>query len=437
MTIKPWLIGGVAFAVLACSGWAGTSWYGGQQINAFYQQESARLNQQYANVLSYEVVTYKKGFLNSQVEWKINFTPDPCQADQQLSVTGRDDIRQGLRPNLSIAQIETHIHWPEQIQPKLKEIFGQQEPLKISTRVALNGDVKTQFSSPPLQLKREGNQIDWQGLEAEIELDGDHIEAILSIPKLYAQSTAKASVMLEQLRYESRQTRAGDAIATGQAKLSLDSLQVQMADQSIGARGLSLASDTQQVDQQLTGQLDYQIKTLQHQKQDIGNLDIKMTVSGVNAAQANQSYQALLDLNRQCKPAPDAVWQAVKPVITSGFKFNIDMFKLTLWGGDATLKGQLTVPKLNNAAQEQPSALLSQVDASADLTVSDILLKSVAERVFAAQGQAASPAEVMSTLHLLLNAPVQQGLLIKTSAGYQANLQVKNGQPLVNGQPLR
>lgn len=437
MTIKPWLIGGAVFAAVAGSGWAGSSWYSGQQVTNFYQQASVQLNQQYGDMLHYQVMSHKKGFLNSQVEWKLDFTPDPCKPDQQLSVTGRDDIRQGLRPNLSVAQIETHIHWPDQIQPKLTEIFGQQVPLKISTQVALNGDFKTLLRSPPLQLKRDGNQLDWQGLEGQIQSDGDQIEADVLIPKLHAQFADRIEVILDQLNYKTRQTRTDNAIATGQAKLSLDSLQVQMADQSIGAREVSLASDTQQVDQQLTGQLDYQIKTLQHQKQDIGNLDIKMTVSGVNAAQANQSYQALLDLNRQCKPAPDAVWQAVKPVITSGFKFNIDMFKLTLWGGDATLKGQLTVPKLNNAAQEQPSALLSQVDASADLTVSDILLKSIAERVFAAQGQAASPAEVMSTLHLLLNAPVQQGLLIKTSAGYQANLQVKNGQPLVNGQPLR
>jgi len=437
MTIRPWLIGGAVFAAVAGSGWAGSSWYSGQQVSNFYQQASVQLNQQYGDMLNYQVVSHKKGFLNSQVEWRLDLTPDPCQPDQQLSLTGRDDIRQGLRPDLSVAQIETHIHWPDQIQPKLTEIFGQQVPLKISTQVALNGDFKTLLRSPPLQLKRDGNQLDWQGLEGQIQSDGDQIETDVSMPKLHAQLADRIEVILDQLNYKTRQTRTGNTIAIGQAKLSLNSLQMQMADQSIGARGLSLSSDTQQVDQQLTGQLDYQIKTLQHQKQDIGNLDIKMTVSGVNAAQANQSYQALLDLNSQCKPAPDAVWQAVKPVITSGFKFSIDTFKLALWGGDATLKGQLTLPKSNAAAREQPAALLSQVDAIAEVSISDILLNSVAGRVFAAQGQAASPAEVMSTLHLLLNAPVQQGLLIKTSAGYQAKLQVKNGQPLVNGQPLR
>ena len=437
MTMKPWLVGSTVFAVLAGSGWAGTSWHGGQQIKTFYQQESTRLNQQYAGVLSYQVVNYKKGFLNSQVEWKLDFTPDPCQPDQQLSVTGRDDIRQGLRPNLSIAQIETHIDWPDQIQSKLKEIFSQQEPLKISTRVALNGDVKTQFSSPPLQLKRDDNQIDWQGLEGEIELDGNQVEASLSIPKLHAQSTTQGGVMLDRLRYETRQTRAGDAIATGQAKLSLDSLKVQTAHQSIGTLGLSLVSETKRVGQQLTGQLDYQIKTLQHQQKDVGDLVIKMSLSNLDAALANQSYQALFALKGQCKPAPDAVWQAVKPVIASGFKLNLDTFKLTLWNGDATLKAQLMVPQSNESALAQPAALLSQVEASADMNISDILLNNVAERMFAAQGQAASPAEVMSSLHMLLSAPVQKGLLIKTPTGYQAKLQVSAGQPTINGQPLR
>lgn len=437
MTIKPWLIGGAVFAAVAGSGWAGSSWYSGQQIATFYQQESEMLNKQYANLLNYQVVSYKKGFLNSQVEWKLSFTPDPCQPDQQMSLTGRDEIRHGLRPNFSIAQIDTHIHWPEAIQPRLTEIFGQQAPLTIATQVALNGDFKTQLRSPSLKIERDGNHVDWQGVEGKIQSDADQIDADILMPKLSAQTADQGSVILDKLHYQTTQARRGDAIAAGQGKLSVDRIQLTMAEQSVGARGISLESETKLVNQQLRGHLDYQIKTLQHQKQDIGNLAIKMTVSDIDAALANQSYQALFDLKSQCKPAPDAVWKAVEPVITSGFKFNIDTFKLTLWGGDAMLKGQLTMPKSTDLAPAQPAALLAQIDASADLNISDVLLNSVAERVFAAQGQAASPAEIMSTLHLLLNAPVQQGLLVKTSTGYQANLQVNNGQPLINGQPLR
>lgn len=438
MTIKPWLFGGAVCAIVAGSGWAGTSWYGSQQIQKRYQQASVQLNQRYADLLNYQVVSYKKGMLNSQVEWKMSFTPDPCQPDQQLSLTGRDEVKHGLRPNFSVAQIETHIHWPDEIQPKLTEIFGEQEPLKISTRVALNGDFKTQLSSPALNLERDDTQVEWQGLEAEFEFDGDQIEASLLMPKLHAQSAGQGQVILDQLRYETKQTRHGNTmIATGQGQLTLDSLQVQMADRSIGARGVLLASETKLVDQQLTGQLDYQIKTLQHQQQDVGNLAVKMTVSALDAALADQSYQAVFDLKSQCKPASDAVWQAVKPALASGFKFNLDVFKLTLWDGDATLKAQLTVPKSNKSTLEQPAALLSKIDASADMNISDILLSNVAERVFAAQGQAASPAEIMSTLNMLLSVPVKKGLLVKTPTGYESKLQVSAGQPTVNGQPLR
>lgn len=427
--------------------WGAATGYSSYQTESYYQAALQNFNAKTLSPVSIKLTSFKRGFLHSRANWEISLTLNPCEPNNNLVLTGYDEISHGPIPSLGWASIDSHIIWPDAIEPQIRQIFKGQQPLSMHSRINLLGGLSTRLTSPAIEWQGQQFKLNWQGLKGNLSLSGalsssDTLTFDIKAPKLIvtANNTAMApnqqQVSMEGIRYQGEQRHSGSLLPLGKTTFSVNRLTTGQDQQQWAVQKLVLSNNTQINKGMLSALGQYQIKKIQLNQQDIGDFKASVRLEHLSAQAAQQSYQAINRLQRQCNPSMKDLLKALQPVLNEGFQVNLSQADLKLFKGSAQANALLMMPALKDRSPQSMEQIIQAVRLNGKLQVSEQLLSGLLTQLSQLQGQAISPAEASQNIQMLVQGVLEQGYLTKTATGYQTTLAVNQGQASINGKAL-
>lgn len=429
------VIGGSSVLLIGAA-WAGTTFYAGQQIVQQLPAAVAKLGEGAPGSIKYVITKREMGFLTSHIDWELIVTPDPCQPEQTMRITGYNVIHNGLFPSLGMGQIETHINWPANVKQGFTKFFGDKEPLQITTNVGLLGSYTTHIKSPSANFKDNNGTFDWQGMNVEFgqnkagsksTLSGVINGGSISVP------SKQMDVKLDKISFESEGSKGLAGFNLGISKLQAAGLSFNTAaDKSYGFKDLSLIADASEKDGFLGIKETLKVAQLIQDGKQVGKVDAALSFNHIDAASLKNVLDLQKKMSTECKPSPEPLLTAAKPLFAKGIKIALDHLDLELFEGKAHADAVVNLPPLSDAdMQDMKQALLKlEVDAKANVSQS-MMLQLVSKTM--APGQTLTDAQSAEMINAMLEKPLAQGLLTKTADGYSTVFQMRQGQPLING----
>ncbi len=436
---KPLISVGASVIILAGATWAGTTWYGGQQIAAQYPKALAKLNDGTLGAIKIVVNKQQVGFLTGRVDWNIIITPDPCLPERTIKLSGYDEIKNGIFPSLGWGQIESHIIWPEEARPVLTKIFGSKEPLQIKSKVNFLGGLTTQITSPASTFGNEKGSFEWKGLTGSVSQDSNAVRfnGDVVIPGVVFTSANKETVItLDKVSYDFDTKKGKSGLGLGQGEVVLSALNVANAGKSFGFKNFKVTSQTTEKDDFFAMNLTYNIAELLQEGKNVGKVDLALSADHIDALALKDVVTIAQKMQTQCKPSPTALLKAIQPIFAKGVNAKIDRFDVGLFDGKAHAEATAILPALTAEELKDTKVAFLKLTVDGKANVTQALLNKLADIAGKTQGQPTSPEQSAQMVEAMLAKPLSEGLITKTADGYTTALQVRLGKLSVNGKPM-
>jgi uncharacterized protein YdgA (DUF945 family) len=439
---KPYTKIGAAVVIAVGATWLGSTWYGSQQIMKQYPQALAKLNTSQFGGIKVVITKQQSGFLTSHVNWDLIVTPNPCAPNVTFKVSGYDVIHNGIFPSFGLGQIQTHILWPEGIQPTLIKIFGSQEPLTITTNVGMLGGLTTKLSSPSANYKAENQgTLDWKGFDLKIKTNHDASKSDIDFDFDGATMTSgnkQLVVKLDDIRYNVKSKTGRSGLGLGEGELVLEGLNVTKDGQVFGFKDLKVKTEASESDGFFAIKIKSQLKNLIKNDQTIGNVDLAMSVDHVDALALKNVSDIAKKSQQECQPSRTALIQAAQPIFEKGMSATLDHADIELFDGKAHGQAKLNVPMLTLAEVQDPKLGMLKVEIDGQANITQKFITSIVDIIAKANsnGQPVTPEQSAQIESSLLEKPLSEGLIVKTTEGYVSTLSIRQGKTTVNGKQL-
>lgn len=441
MTNKPYVKIGAAVVVALGATWLGTTWYGGQQIMKQYPEALAKISGSQLGAMKFVITKQEAGFLTSHINWDLVITPNPCTPNATIKISGYDVIRNGLVPSLGFGQVQSHVIWPERAKPFLTKMFGEKEPLKITTNIGLLGALTTKISSPVATYTDEKGTLDWKGLNGSISRSHDETqsETDVDFEGVHLKNTQKnIAIQLGEIGYESDLAQGVSGLGLGEGKLSLKGLSVEKDGKIFGFKELEIHSDASEKEGFFAVNLKANVESFIQNSQNIGKFDMTFNVDHIDAKALKNVNDLVKKVRSECKPNYDLLFQAAQPIFAKGVNATLKNADIELFDGKAHGEMKANLPSLTAAEVQDPKLALLKLEIDGKANFTEKLISAVAKIMLEknAQGQPIDSQLQAQVVAQMLEKPLSQGLIAKAADGYTSNFQVRQGKPIVNGKAL-
>jgi uncharacterized protein YdgA (DUF945 family) len=433
---------GAAVVIALGATWLGTTVYGGQQIIKQYPEALAKLNASQFGGMKVVVTKQESGFLTSRVNWDLIVTPNPCSPDVTFKLSGYDVIHNGIFPSVGLGQIQTHILWPERLQPTLTKIFGSKEPLVITTNVGLLGALSTDISSPAVTYSAENQgTLDWKGFNFKAKYNKAATTSHIDFDFDGATMTSgnkQLVIKLDDIHYEVESETGISGLGLGEGELVLKGLNVTKDSQNFGFKDLKVKTHASEKGGFFAVDIKTHVAKLIQNDQSVGNVDLAFNVDHVDALALKNVTEIAKKTQNECKPSHTALIQAAQPIFEKGMVATLNHADVELFGGKAHAEAKFKLPPLTAAEVQDPKQGLQKVEIDGQANVTQKLITAIVDMVAKANsnGQPIDPQQRAQLESTLLAKPLSEGLIVKNAEGYVSQFSVRQGKTTVNGKPL-
>jgi uncharacterized protein YdgA (DUF945 family) len=438
---KALVLGGSGL-LLAGAAWAGTTWYGGHQIVQNLPQAMNKLSDNARGTFKVNVTKQDVGFLKSRVDWDMIITLDPCQPEQVITLTGYSIIHNGVVPSLGLGSVETHINYPTQMTKGLTELFGTAEPLQITTQVGLLGGTSTTLVSPVAKYKDGDDTVEWKGLNAHINANksGSKISYSGTINGLDVNFAKDGMTgKLDKISFSADGKKGQSSFLLGKGSIQLDGLNITTAGKQYGFKDLKISTDSDESNGLLSMKNNAKLDQLLMDGKNLGKADIDLSLDHLDAAALKNIIDVQTAMSKQCKPTPEALLAALKPLMMKGFSATLNHIDVTLHDGKAHADAKVNLPALTDAEAQNPQTAFAKLELDGKANFNQALISQIVDFALSskeAAGQTVTAEQKAQMVQAFLARPLAEGLLIKTADSYATALSYRAGQMLVNGKPL-
>ncbi|MTD39747.1 DUF945 family protein [Erwinia sp. CPCC 100877] len=429
----------VAVGVIAAVGvvWTGTSWYTGKQLEQRIAQAVADANAQIRQtapqsglLLSYQ--DYQRGLFSSQL--KLTLKADPAAQKSWLpagsTILLDEKVDHGPFPasqlkkfNLlpAMASVQTTLIKNETTK-SLFESTGGKSFIDADTRISYGGDTSSDIALRPLELNHEKNKVVFGGGEftadvskrgETVTLKGEVGNARFTGPNEYGQQVGMA---IDGFNIDGETNLTDFKVRVGNQKLNVDKLTLSIEGKDMAILdGLTLnaVSQVEKDGKHLGGQLDYNLKALQIQNQNMGSGSLMLKASRIDGAalhefsqRYNAQAQALLaepgiaeDPERYQQRAADILLTNLPVLLKGEPQVSVTPLSWKNDKGESTLRLDLTFrqpPQHSQAQTPQQAAdgIIKTMDGN--LTIPMPMAKALMTQVAKLQGYQEDQAEKLA-----------------------------------------
>ena len=311
----------VAVGVVVALGviWTGASWYTGKQLESRLAEMVAQANGELKRTapeagleLSYQ--NYSRGLFKSHLQLLVkpaagtqNGWLEPGQSVVLNEVVdhGPFPLAQLKKFNLIPSMASVHTELVNNATTKsLFDLAKNQSPFDINTRISYAGDTSSDINLKALNYEQGDEKVAFSGgnfqLDAdrdgkEIALNGEAASGLVHAVNEYGQ---KVQMTFNNLKADgnSRLTSFDERI--GDQKISLEKLAIAVEGQELAVlEGMDLdgKSDVAKDGKSINSQLDYTLKSLKVQNQDLGTGKLSLKIGNIDGKawhQFSQQYRA-------------------------------------------------------------------------------------------------------------------------------------------------
>lgn len=432
---------GAGMCIVLGATWFGTTWYGSQQIIKQYPEALAKINSSQLGAVKFVITKQESGFLVSHVNWDLIITPNPCAPNFNFKISGYDEIRNGFIPSLGLGQVQSHIIWPERAKPFLSKMFGNNEPLKITTNIGMFGALTSKISSPKAIYKDEKGEFEWKGFSGTLSRSKDqkHSNIDFDFSGLKLDTNQKQFVVqLGKVSYESDIKESHSGLGVGDAELLLNGLNVEKDGKTFGFKTLNITSDASEKDGFIEGNFQAKVENFLQNGKTIGQFNMALSIEHIDAKALNNVNDLVKKLRTECKPNYDGLMQAAQPIFAKGINATLKNVDIELFDGQAHASAKVNLPSLTAAEVQDPQLGLLKLEIDGKADFNEKLMLAIAGIVLEANahGQTVDAQQKAQVAAKMLEKPLSDGLIVKNAEDYVSSFQVRQGKATVNGKPL-
>lgn len=423
----------VAVAVVVGLGiiWTGSAWYTGKQAEQHIDEVIAQLNHQlaenYPNAgLVISLNGYQRHIFSSETQLVVKSTLPADNEDALLSpsdqVVFNEKISHGPFPLAQIKRANfipslASIHTELANTPTVKTLFESSKgdsPFTAETRIGYNKSTDSNIEIKPLNYQTEDSGITSEAAEISIQTKPDNSAIALKTTtgnialNFKNETDGEAKIDINKLSLQSDSQLTKEGLRIGTQSINLGNFSYAM-DQTalLQLQNLSGKSNMDSKNDQLDGNLDYQIGGITWHKMPLGSASLKMSMRGFdtlgmkafydNYNQAVQSNMANIskvnnpdELQAMQNQVNAALLQNIPNMLKGAPHFSIDDFALKNDKGEShfSLKVDFNDP---NTAKPQSNGLAGIVDSyvkqlTANLTVNKPMATELLTKIAQSQG---------------------------------------------------
>lgn len=371
--------------------------------------------------------------------------------------TVRNHIQHGPLPGFTgfgIARIDTRLVLDETTREHLSKLIGDREPVVLVTRLGLMGGGVMTLSSPAFEVVTDDSQIAWQGVNGRFAFSRgmNSLECAATAPGMQIHKGDAVAFSLGELSLHCDVDRVFEEIYSGDVSFSLarmDGVDKGDTEHALRMEALSYAA-------KVAAQGDYL------------DMAVKLGVGGVETSDVTlKDLQYNLTLKHLHGPTLAAMMRKMKEVsqtvalanptamlaMTGAFaeygpvllehspELVIERIGFRTPDGEV---GLTATARLNDfspgdlAMAEARTALMSKIEATADLWVTEALVQKPwgSDAAPDPEAMGPTPAQRTAAIQQQIAAMEQQGYIRRNNGRLETRVEFKNGALTANGKPL-
>ncbi|MDR9501429.1 MAG: YdgA family protein [Desulfurivibrionaceae bacterium] len=338
-------------------------------------------------------------------------------------------------------------------EPPLIAQIRQLAATDINVHAPLMGRTRVSFRGTPRQeswgVGSESFSLAWQGFTATLFLEDRNLRTYdldLELPGVAIQGQGARALVLDEMRFQATMEEGSNHLSLGTMLISLQKLEVipgNRAEEKIIMAGLQgrLTSSAEngllRIEEEIT--LDHLL--LAGQQYGPANLQISLAnLDAQTVAQLSKEFQALQMQEGNEAMARDILSSHVPALLAKSPEIRLNDFSLATPAGACEASARLAFDG-EGEMSSNPLLLLGRLSAEAALTADEGFLAVQTKKIIKQRlcGQHPAPdcdQEAARAGSKQLQDLTEQGILVLKGGKYTLKASFKNGQALLNGQPI-
>ena len=428
-------------------------WLIGKSIESHQEQTLAERFERtpYLKIKSNHFV---RGWYHSEQTLQLSVVGIPGLSDEDGTFTVQNSIQHGPICGWTCfgeARVQTHLVIPPDLQKKLEPVFGNEEPLKITSRLSFFGGGTVHATSPAIKdaVVSDGTHISSDGLAFDADFSS-HMKDVSTngkLPRLEIHDKTGAHFLLSGLGFGSTQHAISDVLSTGPMQFKMDRLEAVSANEGgdtatqkkVSIQAVDLTGDSNAKD----GFMDSSFKL---STGTIEGPSFHVKATHYDAAAQHLQVEAMDKLTRQLRDMRRATAAGMDPQAQSQQMVQnlthwlteiashdpvLDLQRISVETdhGQAIIKGPIRLKGVTaqdlagaGASPETAMRVLSKVDAELELRVDDAMAQDFPQNA----GQ----------IQQALTAGEGTGFLVNDHGTHVAKILMQKGQLTINGKAM-
>jgi uncharacterized protein YdgA (DUF945 family) len=298
---------------------------------------------------------------------------------------------------LGIARVNSRIEWPPEVQKELTKTFGEDQILKIATRVGFLGGGTTTLSADKRIVKSGGSEISWDDFAMSVgySKNADHMDFEGKWPRFEVTEANGSRLVMSDMKMDGSAERILGELYDTDGDFSMKSMNIVGADKdNVEIKDLLYRVDTDKHGDFLdmgfklgTGSIISRQVTLKEAHYDFSARRLHIETLNKFLAAMKNVYAMSIDTPSDLEVA------VVKPYKEFGVallkydpEFAIDRIMIATAEGEGVIKGVIKVKGVTEAdfAGMDAMALIPKIDAVFDIDVSEDMLAKLSGNATAA-----------------------------------------------------
>jgi uncharacterized protein YdgA (DUF945 family) len=382
-------------------------------------------------------------------------------ADQEsphsIRFTVRNDIQHGPLPgftSIGLAKIESRFVLDEETRKAFAKVIGDQDPILVISTLGIAGSSLVEVTSPAFKHVDGDTTVDWQGFGAKFAL-GRNVNTLKcdgAAPGLSVTRPDHSNVKLGRIVFNCDIARAFDDLYVGRTSLELQGMEAALPNQpSVSVGSVSYSGDANAAGDFVDVRVKLLMNSLRAAEFNMNDLEYSLSLKHLHGPTYAAFSRKLQDLTTSSALGDPTAAIAMMgafaeygpQILEHDPQLVIERIGFSMPEGEAGVKATLRLKDFTKAdlAQGTTAALLKKLDATADVWVSDGLLKkdwaaAETENTDANAGEGSSAEDRIRAIQTQVTALEEQGFVKRNHDRLESHIEYKDGMLSTNGRPI-
>lgn len=337
----------------------------------------------------------------------------------------------------ALAGAETHVSFTGPLQASLTQLFGNEEPITIRTRLSFLGGGSSTVSSPAFEHAQlsQDTRLDWGGLDSTMHYGArqDWYDITAKAPSLRLDGP-KGTLQIDDMSFDVRSKRLLRTLYEGDSRMEMKRLSGTGSDkaQQVTVNDLLFVNTNHAQDGFMSANYQLGAGAIVTQPLTLTSAHVDLTWKHLSLQPLESLTEAMRaagqEQNASVTPAARAqrmiaaLKQPLEALLVEQPEMNIDRLSVASAQGQGLATGVIRLVGVGAADFETPALLLRKLDVRLDIAIDEAFLSSL-------PGPGANALTQLQPM-------IDQGYITRANGALRTQILFRGGQPTFNGKPF-